>query len=192
MVDVVEDVAGKEAAEDEDWEPMAATITAAQALQCMCTVDPLRSEKQIRSAMTKAFGKNALVANKKGQTITKLIDSATISVGDLGTNLTKLNIDRKWDTAKSKSQALAKMFPSMKKAGGADRATQAAHDIMANRGPGHARSSSPPPEPQKETPADAAADALFDAELSPTEDPGRRSPTESALDGVLDELGAAD
>ena len=43
---------------------MAATITAAQALQCMCTVDPLRSEKQIRSAMTKAFGKNALVANK--------------------------------------------------------------------------------------------------------------------------------
>ena len=33
MVDVVEDVAGKEAAEDEDWEPMAATITAAQALQ---------------------------------------------------------------------------------------------------------------------------------------------------------------
>ena len=195
MVDVVEDVAGKEAAEDEDWEPMAATITAAQALQCMCTVDPLRSEKQIRSAMTKAFGKNALVANKKGQTITKLIDSATISVGDLGTNLTKLNIDRKWDTAKSKSQALAKMFPSMKKAGGADRATQAAHDIMAHRGPGHARSSSPPPEqaePQKETPADAAADALFDAELSPTEDPGRRSPTESALDGVLDELGAAD
>ena len=157
----------------------------------MCTVDPLRSEKQIRSAMTKAFGKNALVANKKGQTITKLIDSATISVGDLGTNLTKLNIDRKWDTAKSKSQALAKMFPSMKKAGGADRATQAAHDIMANRGPGHARSSSPPPEPQKETPADAAADALFDAELSPTEDPGRRSPTESALDGVLD-VGVAD
>ena len=117
----------------------------------MCTVDPLRSEKQIRSAMTKAFGKNALVANKKGQTITKLIDSATISVGDLGTNLTKLNIDRKWDTAKSKSQALAKMFPSMKKAGGADRATQAAHDIMIGATQAAhdimAASSSPPPEP---------------------------------------------
>ena len=90
MVLVVAHAAGVEAAEDAAWDPMAATIAAGKAVKCMCAVDPERSEKQIRGAITKAYGKK----NKAGKTAEKLADGATMTVGELGTNLSKLNIKR--------------------------------------------------------------------------------------------------
>ena len=106
----------------EDLEdPMAATINAATAKRVMLETDPTLKEKFVVETLTRAFGSAALVKGKSGKTVAKLKDSATIAIGDLGTNLSRLNIFRKIkkDTsgaAQASDDAaknLAKMFPSM-------------------------------------------------------------------------------
>lgn len=126
-------------------DPMAATINAATAKKVMLEVDPTLKEKFVVETLTKAFGSAALIKNKSGKTVTKLKDAATISVGDLGTNLSCLNIYRKH--AKKGSQPseaakkFAKMFPSMAQPAavgasmkpGIDRASNAADAVITGR-----------------------------------------------------------
>ena len=130
----------------EDLEdPMTATINAQTAKKVMMEVDPTLKEKFVVETLTKAFGSAALVKNKSGKTVTKLTDTATISVGDLGNNLSRLKIYRKHPKKDAQAQpsakSLAKMFPSMVQpaaAGkswksGADRATHAADAVITGR-----------------------------------------------------------
>ena len=68
-------------------------------------------------------------------------DTATISVGDLGTNLSRLGIYRKHPKKDAQAQpsakSLAKMFPTMAQPASwkpsADRATQAADSVITGR-----------------------------------------------------------
>lgn len=126
---------------DDLEDPMSATINAGLAKKVMMEVDPTLKEKFVVETLTKSFGAAALVKNKSGKTVTKLTDAATIAVGDLGTNLSRLGIYRKHPKKGSQASAknLAKMFPSMAQpttAGwkpGADRATHAADAIITGR-----------------------------------------------------------
>ena len=61
----------------------------------MMQVDPSLKEKFVVETLTKAFGTAALTKSKSGKTVMKLTDGATLSVGDLGANLSQLNLFRK-------------------------------------------------------------------------------------------------
>lgn len=128
---------------DDLEDPMTATINAGMAKRVMMEVDSTLKEKFVVETLTKSFGSAALVKNKSGKTVTKLTDAATISVGDLGTNLSRLSIYRKHPKKDSQGESaaknLAKMFPAMAQpmaAGwkpGADRATHAADAVITGR-----------------------------------------------------------
>merc|ERR1719498_2225356 len=94
-------------------DPMAATINAGTAKKVMLEVDPTLTEKFVVETLTKAFGSAALIKSKTGKTVTKLTDSATISVGDLGTNLSCLNIYRKHPKKGSQPSVATKKFAEM-------------------------------------------------------------------------------
>lgn len=126
---------------DDLEDPLAATISAAVAKKVMMEVDTTLSEKFVVETLTKAFGSHALTTNKSGKTVAKLTDTATISVGDLGTNLSRLGIYRKHPKKDAQAQpsakSLAKMFPTMAQPASwkpsADRATQAADAVITGR-----------------------------------------------------------